>query len=93
MKDEERLAAQHYSSLVEAISRDYHLTCPITILKTAVLGYERRTRLRFNSLFAIDEFMVSLSLKDASGQIQTAEIEFGIWESDGNLEVFESKLT
>lgn len=92
MECDERLGPQHYKILAEAFARDYQLGMPVNIVKIAVISHESRTRLRFNSLFAIDEFVVMIELTDSNKKSYQAEIECGLWVADQVLEVFESRL-
>lgn len=93
MSEEETPGPQHYRVILEAFSRDFHLTWPLTVQKVELRSQESRTRLRFNSLFEIVEFAAFIDLLDAEGKCYRGEVEFGIWQSDGVLEVFESILT
>ena len=93
MSEDETPGPQHYRDLLEAFSRDFHLTCPLTLKKVDLQNQESRTRLRFNSLFEITEFTAFIHLQDAEGKLYRGEVEFGIWQSDGQLEVFDSSLT
>ena len=91
--DDEILGPQHYKAILDAVCRDYDLTCPATIVSTQILNREIRTRLRFNSLFEICEFVLLLRFLCAKGNDIQAEADFGIWSSDGVMEVFELRLT
>lgn len=81
-----------WQAILGQIGTQYALTGPFTMISESCAVLEVQSRLRFNSLHAVDNMEGKIVFQDGAGKTWTCEVEWFRWHSDNVVELIETRL-